>query len=155
MSNLKKVVLQDIKENMLKKKAKVIKIAENGPSVFTAITDGIFSMMDKEILQGLINQELTDLEFETDGQKSFLEWTIDAEIKDDEIEVRPIIRNAKIVGTVIGWTKEEQEVKIPNIEIPITKDILKVGTFHMEDGKVKVYNMDFWNGVLEVNFWDK
>lgn len=161
MSKLKKAVIQNMQNSsILKKQAKVIKIAESGPIITTQISNRNFSMLDTELLDKLANQVLSDIEFDVDAQQSFIEWTIDAQVKVDQIEIKPIIKSVKIVGKITGdrsivYEDENSYVEIPNIELPISKENIKIDKFSMENGIIKIFNLDFYKGMLNVAFWDQ
>lgn len=161
MSKLKNAVVQNMQNSsILKKQAKVIKIAESGPIITTQISNRNFSMLDTELLDKLANQVLSDIEFDVDAQQSFIEWTIDAQVKADQIEIKPIIKSVKIVGKITGdrsivYEDENSYVEIPNIELPISKENIKIDKFSMENGIIKIFDLDFYKGMLNVAFWDQ
>lgn len=161
MSKLKNAVVQNMQNSsILKKQAKVIKIAESGPIITTQISNRNFSMLDTELLDKLANQVLSDIEFDVDAQQSFIEWTIDAQVKADQIEIKPIIKSVKIVGKITGdrsivYEDENSYVEIPNIELPISKENIKIDKFSMENGIIKIFDLDFDKGMLNVVFWDQ
>lgn len=152
MGNLKSAVVKQMQDKETKKQANLLKLAEEGPSIITPLNNRNFSMMDKDVMYSLIGQEITDIEFEPYSDLSFIEWTVNVQIKDDEIEIYPIIKNIKVVGKITGWDKNDKEVEFSNKELPVSIDMIDIDTFLIEDNKIKISIIDYYKGRLSVNF---